>query len=87
MPGRIPERISSPASTLDTHISCYYQFFPPYYPLTLFFMVFQMAQLAHNTFDSRGVAFSLKPFQNATFTKRKAFNYIYTMVAHCENYF
>ena len=57
-------RILSPASSLDIQscISCYHFFFSPlYFASTLFFLVFQMAQLAGYAFDSRGIAFPLNP--------------------------
>lgn len=51
-----------------------------------FFLVFQMVQLADSTFDSTGIAFSLKRNQNATFKVLKAFERIYNRVAYCDSY-
>lgn len=86
-------RILSPATSLDTQ-SAYlllYICFPPYYPQTVFCLVFQMAHLADNTFDSRGKAFSLKPYQNATFIKSTEslyiYKYIYSTALYCESSF
>lgn len=68
-PASDPERnfIPSMISEHDFFISRYYLF--PYYPQTLIFLVFQMAHLAGNAFDSGGRAFSLKPYQNPALIK------------------
>lgn len=80
-------RILSPASSLDTQSANLVNikvFFFPYYPLTVFCLVFQMARLADNTFDSRGIAFSLKPYQNATVIKGTESLQEYLQYGHTE---